>query len=104
MAVAAAEAGDGPPDGARKVARDAGRSHRTPQKGNISLFPSISYFQIAQHTRILFYKGHLIRATLLTSLDRACDFGPSLVHLEAQWGHYKVEIANYILPCYPFHD
>ena len=30
VAVAAAEAGDGPPDGARKVARNAGRSHRTP--------------------------------------------------------------------------
>ena len=49
---------------------------------------------IMANTREMFYKGHLIRATLLTSLDRACDFGPSLVHLEAQWGHYKVVIAT----------
>ena len=35
LAVAAAEAGDGPPDGAGKVARDARGSHRTPQKGTI---------------------------------------------------------------------
>ena len=34
-----------------------------------------------QHKRNLFYKGHLIRATLLTSLDGACDLGPSLVLL-----------------------
>ena len=35
----------------------------------------------------MFYKGHLIRATLLTSLGRARDLGPSLVHMDAQWGH-----------------
>ena len=39
----------------------------------------VSLYHGSSSIRILFYKGHLIRATLLTSLERTYNLGPSLV-------------------------